>query len=117
MTVTKEDFLALQNRNGTRMTKEVHEQKVLAKGVGLEMEGLTQEPRWKLYLDAVNLILEKNTAQKQDLERRLLSEEDLKVRRDYQKASGVVEGLTSAIGCAKVLIQQGVLAGKTLEEN
>ena len=116
MTVTYEDYYKLTLAKKQKPDAEAHDQRIMTRVVGVQMEELMNKPDWKLYLDSVNLILERKTGELKALEAQLLSEEDPKVRKDYTFLKGVVWGLTNAISCGKTVVQNGKMAAKALAE-
>lgn len=115
MSVTYQDYYKLKLQQ-KKTDVEAKEQKVMTRVVGIQMDELMNKPDWKLYLDSVNLILERKTGELKALEVQLLDKEDPEVRKGYSFLKGVVWGLTSAIDCGRVIVKQGSKAAESLKK-
>jgi hypothetical protein len=109
------EFHKIQRSEMAKKAQAHLEQLRIRAGVGKQLEGLANDPQWKLYLDHVNALLEPKKQRLEVLKRQLLDEESPAARREYYRVSGEVEGLTSALSCARVAIESGKEASKELE--
>lgn len=120
MGVTYQDVLPRLEAQARKRRKEREEQAKIAQGVGQTMAELLTDPRWAIYANHLQAVLESDRKRLNALRDKLsglafLNEvENGQARVDAAYAKGHGDGLEWAMRLAKELVEQGEAAKETL---